>query len=112
MIAGIVPASIRTSTRFTASRLPNRFVTRVASRSAMHSPTRRAPKGRQRRPFGSPIDRLPEFQGNRLALADGHELPVLDLDQRALLDRVAGVLAIDHVDDGDLAVGAGETRKV
>src|SRR2546428_13574471 len=44
--------------------------------------------------------RLPEAQRRRLPVADGDELAMLDLDQFPLLDRVAGVLAIGHVDDG------------
>src|SRR5262249_57933070 len=53
-----------------------------------------------------------ELESGGLALADGDELPVLDLDQRALLDRVTRMLAVHHVDDRDLAVGAGEPGKV
>src|SRR2546425_5816306 len=113
---------MRTSTRLTARRLPNRFVTRVASRSAMRLLTLRTRPGE-----GEPwrvgahgraplrwvqVLRLPQLQRCRLALADGDESAILDLNQRPLLDRITGVLALNHVDDGDLAIRAGETREI
>src|SRR5215467_1604059 len=106
----MVPGSMLTSTRLTASRLPNRLVTPFAARiviswhlrSGAH---RRAPRSWVRH-------RLPQLQRGGLSFTDRYEPAVLHLDQCPLLDRVAGVLAIDQIDDRDLAVCACESREV
>src|SRR6266581_463659 len=56
--------------------------------------------------------RLAQFQRCRPALADRDELAILDLDQRALFDRLADMLTVDHIDHGNLAIGTGKTRKI
>src|SRR6266403_711175 len=114
----MVPGSMQTSTRLTATRLPNRFVTPVAARIVM-SDSRLGGSGRPPSPptlATAPAEAgavlvtpLPQLQRRRLSLADGNELAVLDLNQRPLLDRIAGVLAVEDVYDGDLAVRAGES---
>src|SRR5262245_4930752 len=109
----MAPGSMRTSTRLTATRLPNRLVTWCVSRSAIGR--QEGPDTASREGIGRPGPSprcLLELQCRRLALADGNELAVLDLDQGPLLDRVAGMLAVDHVDHGDLAVGAGEAGEI
>src|SRR5262245_10829921 len=99
MIAWMVPGSTRTSTRWTAYRLPNRFVTCRASSSAMRPVGCRemGPGAAPARAGAAPRPgvRLPHLEGGRLAFAHRDELAVLHLDQRALLDRVAGVLAVE-----------------
>src|SRR6266851_9751135 len=107
----MVPGSMQTSTRLTATRLPNRFVTPVAARIVMSDTWGAGAHGRAPLSSGS-TSRLPHLQRRRLPLTDGDEPPVLDLDQRPLLDRIAGVLAVEDVDDGNLAVRAGQSGEI
>src|SRR6266478_6631937 len=106
----MVPGSMQTSTRLTATRLPNRFVTPVAARIVMSDTWGAGAHDLAPLSSGS-TSRLPHLQRRRLPLTDGDEPPVLDLDQRPLLDRIAGVLAVEDVDDGNLAVRAGQSGK-
>src|SRR5262249_54983647 len=48
--------------------------------------------------------RLSQFQRRCPALADRDKFAMLDLDQRALFDRRAVMLTVDHIDDGNLAI--------
>src|SRR5262245_45731588 len=100
----MVPGSRHTSTRFTATRLPNRLVTPVTARIVIGFPNwgfgaRRAPM-RATAPTkpGRCSLSLSQLQRCRFPVADGDELAVLDLDQGSLLDRITGMLAVEHVD--------------
>src|SRR2546428_13606035 len=107
----MVPGSMQTSTRLTATRLPNRFVTPVAARIVMSDTWGAGAHGRAPLSSGS-TSRLPHLQRRRLPLTDGDEPPVLDLDQLPLLDPIAGVLAVEDAYDGILAVRAGQSGEI
>src|SRR4030095_2022647 len=102
----MVPGSMLTSTRLTAIKLPNRLVTPFAARIVM---SRHLRSGAHRRAPRAWVILLPDLQRRRLPFTDRYEPSVLHLDQCPLLDRVAGVLAVDEIDDRDLAVRAGGT---
>src|SRR5215471_18779918 len=113
--------SMRTSTRFTATRLPNRFVICVASRTVMLTLAlwRQIPRQTGGGNCGACVrwharaPGLTQLQCCRLAFTDRDKLAVLDLGQGPLLDGITRVLAIGTcVDDGDLAIGTGKTGKV
>src|SRR5215475_2428173 len=98
----MVPGSRHTSTRFTATRLPNRLVTPVTARIVIRFPFGASAPGEPPMRATAPTKSglcslsLPQLQRCLFPLADGDELAVLDLDQGSLLDRITGMLAVEH----------------